>query len=76
MMIWKLTRKDIDIEKRYTDEVKGVIIRADSARGARHLANTVHGDEGLIWTNPDRVDCEPIAPDGFPPLVLLVDYVE
>lgn len=72
-MIWLLTRKDINPKLRYIDENTAAVVRAGSAGDARRLADARHGDEGLIWTDTDIVDCVSIDPDGKPASVLLVE---
>jgi hypothetical protein len=46
------------------DEYEGKIVRASSEQEARDIANQKTGDEGQIWSNPERVTCEPCDAEG------------
>ena len=52
------------------DEYDAMVIRADSKRMARKLANSVCGDEGHIWTDETIVTCEVLKQTGQNGIVL------
>lgn len=67
MTVYLLTRKDKIEWNEYTAKV----VIAPSVEVARALANEEVGDEGHIWTDPTRVDCEKVSTKT--PRVLLME---
>lgn len=59
-MIYQLIRTD------YVgyDEYLGKVIRAESEQEAREIANQDTGDEGKLWTDPTKVACSLVEPQG------------
>lgn len=67
MSVYLLTRKD---KIRWDEHTAKVVIAPDEST-ARVLANEEVGDEGHIWTDPTRVDCEKVSTKT--PRVLLTE---
>lgn len=49
------------------------VVRANSEKEARRLANETVADEGPVWENPEEVSCDLLDPNG-PAEVILSDY--
>lgn len=49
------------------------IVRAESEKAARQLANWSTGREGEIWTDPEKVSCEVVNQFGSS-IVLMDEY--
>ncbi len=47
------------------DEYDSKIVRAETGKQARLIANEHVGDEGLIWTDETKVKCERIENEGL-----------
>ncbi len=72
MHLWLLKRRDTETVG--WDETRGVVVRANTEFGARELAATACGDEGLgTWRNASRTSCEVLTADGEP-AVILIDF--
>lgn len=51
------------------NEFDAKVIRADTEKNARSLANKHIGDEGKIWADPKIVSCVVLDPDGRPEVI-------
>lgn len=52
------------------DEYDSKLVRADTEKEARDLANQSPGDEGRIWDDPSKVNCEIVSIHGKPEVVI------
>jgi len=58
------------------DELRGVVVRAESSRQARRLASSYRGDEGEdVWMDKNQTTCRQVKNDGKPE-VILCDFYE
>lgn len=62
MPLYHLIRKD-PYETKY-DEVCDMVVSAPNADAARNFANTESGDEGNIWNDASKTDCEMLHPNS------------
>ena len=52
------------------DEYLTKLVRAKNEKQAREMANERVGDEGRIWTNPNKVSCETLSRKGDPEIII------
>ena len=67
-MLYLLTVKD-EFDGGY-DSYDSKVVRATSEAEARLLADGDTGDEGRIWEDIAKVDCEPLLVDGESAVIL------
>jgi len=53
------------------DEIHGMLIRARSEDRARALSNIQSADEGKIWTDMKKVDCQIVNVNGDEEIILI-----
>jgi hypothetical protein len=75
MPLFKLTTINSAFSEHHCpyDCYDGRVIRADSEKRCREIANQSVGDEGKIWEDPQRVSCQIITDDG-PEEIILSDF--
>lgn len=72
MKLWLLER--LPSEKVWYEEMRGMVIAAETAGEARILASSECGDEGKdAWTDQTRATCEELIP-GSVARVVLTDF--
>ena len=46
------------------DEIKTVVVRAETAQRARYIANVKPKDEGQIWEDTTSTTCQALSEEG------------